>query len=512
MLSFEANQLECLCEVSHGQLKPSKNQLTIQEHFLQLRSHIKLGREPLDGVNPGRYVDQVAYWRERCKRVEDECDRLRSANVTLQRSNHVLPSQTNTTAHVDTAASAQPPSLKKILKRPRQTQSQVQNTAAPTQETINHDLDFLETLGNDGAALLESLFNVHSLCRDTELDHKMLCFNLIRSVSAMGRVIMFAAQHYDTLSHTGHRNTGGAASLKKDKSDFANAFSVCARAFMSILVGADKLVTSESDKRLASLIVCELADMFKTSLKAIEVSAQYTAQSFFSQPHAQKKSRTKVSLEIVKESSPARAVAHLLISFLGLLEKNVDLHQKIFDGFVFILFERVGKRLYFSTFGQQRSSCVETNILPLPEVKDPVEALKHDCDALAMRLEAKALILVLERAMGLAPNHMNSQTLRAHQTSNRTASTMSCRTITTSSRARLNPLAKDRLQRTLVACMYGHSTDDDFLDVLTKPMPQMRLGQIQNVAEVKDENVEQWYKKEVWRLVGWDILARESGW
>jgi hypothetical protein len=492
--------------------EPDQNQLIVQEHVLQLRSQIKLGQDPRERANPGCYIDQVTYWKERYKREADECDRLRNINVKLERSNQLLSNQSGTIPDIGAGANALLPSPTRNSKRPRQTQRQAQDPVAAAQETIDHDLDLLEALGKNGNILMESLFNVHLLCRASNPDPNILCSSLVRSASAIGKVILFVAQNYASLSREGHRNSGGATSLDKDKSDFANALSVCARTFMSILVGADKLVKLEADKRLPSLIVCELADMFKMALRAIETSTQLTAQSFLSQPPVQKKGKTKTSTSSVKESSPARAVTHLLVSFLSFLEKNNDLHQRIFEGFVLILFERVGRRLYYSTFGQHRSSCIETNILPVPEPEDPAGIFERDCDAIAMRLEAKALILVLERAMGLAPNHMNLQSLRAQHAPNRASRTLSLKNITTTSRSRLSPLARDRLQRTLVACMYGHSTDDEFLDVLTKPMPQMRLGTMQNIAKVEDADVETWYKEEVWRLVGWDILAREGGW
>jgi hypothetical protein len=281
---------------------------------------------------------------------------------------------------------------------------------------------------------------------------------------------------------------------------------------MSILVGTNRLTESKSDPRLASLIVCELADMFKAALQSIESSARHTAKTFISQPAPPKKSKAKAPPNVIKESVPARAVAHLLISFLGFLEKTDIMHQKIFDGFAFILFERVGKRLYYFTFGQNRSTSVQGNILPLPEPKEAAESTKREIDALATRLEVKALVLILERAMGLAPNHMKPQTAGPSKSANRATRTLSVKNLVTTSRARLSPLAKDRLQRTLIACMYGEKAEDEFVDVLTKPMPSMRLGSMQNVAKIHDKDVGSWYKEEVWRLVGWDILAREGGW
>ena len=366
-------------------------------------------------------------------------------------------------------------------------------------------------LGKDGSNLTEALYTTHTLCRSDEPDAETLCSYLVQIALGIGKVILVVAQNHEQLSRQGRRSIE-AMSFDQDKSDFAIALSICARAFMSLLVGTSKLLECNADARLASMVVCEVADMFKAALLSIETSARQTAQTFSTQPSPQKNTKTKTSPPIVKESSPARAVAHLLISFLGFLEKTDPVHQKIFDGFVFVLFERVGKRLYYFTFGQHRSTSIEGNILPPTEPRDAVEAARRDTDAFATRLEVKALVLILERAMGLAPNHMNPQKPRPSSASNRPARTLSTKTPVTSTRARLSPLARERLQRTLVACMYGNNTDDEFLDVLTKPIPAMRLGSMQNVAKIDDKDVETWYKEEVWRLVGWDVLAREGAW
>ena len=281
---------------------------------------------------------------------------------------------------------------------------------------------------------------------------------------------------------------------------------------MSVLVGLSKLTDNSDDQRLSSLVVCELADMFKTVLVAIESVARQTAQQRPSQVAESKRARDTTAAKIAKESVPARALAHLLIGLLGFLDKTDLLHQQIFDAFVYLLLERVGRRLFYCTFGRHRSSTVEGDVGPIPEPGFPEEATKRDIEALGTHLEVKALILVLERAMGLAPNHMNLQTTSGGRGQKKLGRTLSLKNLPSASRARLSPVAKDRLQRTLVACMYGDKIDDEFLDVLTKPMPSMRLGALQNVARVEDEDVEEWYKKEVWRLVGWDVLAKETGW
>jgi hypothetical protein len=280
---------------------------------------------------------------------------------------------------------------------------------------------------------------------------------------------------------------------------------------MSVLVGLSKIADSSQDQRLSSLVVCELADMFKSVLVAIESVARQTAQVSL-QTVEPKKGKEKTTTKFVRESVPARALAHLLIGFLGFLDKTNPEHQQIFDGFVYLLLERAGRRLFYCTFGRNRSSTVDGDIEPIPEPNSPEEATKREAEALGIRLELKALILVLERAMGLAPNHMNPQSSNVNRTQKKIGRTLSLKNLPSASKARLSPVSKDRLQRTLVACMYGDKVDDEFLDVLTKPMPSMRLGSLQNVTRIEDKDVEDWYKKEVWRLVGWDVLAKESGW
>lgn len=342
------------------------------------------------------------------------------------------------------------------------------------------------------------------------MDANALCMSLVHTASALGQIIHFVAHNHERLSRQGQR-TVESIPLHQDKSDFALALKVCARAFLSVLVGVNKIAGSAQDSRLPSLVVCELVELFNTALNAIEVSAHHTAHIISSEPPQPKKKKVKPLVDTVRESASARAMAHFLISLLGHLDKADSTHQKIFDGFAYILFERVGKQLYYCTFGRHRSEDMERNIAQLTKPQAVADNAKQDTNSLAVRLEVKALILILERAMGLAPYHMNPQTAKLTK-ANRLGRTLSLKTLPAASRARLSPIAKERLQRTLISCMYGETAHDEFLDILTKPIPAVRLGALPNVAKVEDNDVEEWYKKEVWRLVGWDVLAKDAGW
>jgi hypothetical protein len=520
------------------------SRLILLDYILQLRAHCKQGQPAHGEEDIGHYLDLVSYWREQCQKAQDESDRLRGINIRLERSNHLLSQRTTETEERPGTA----PSIGKRKgavsptrspKRPKPPPFKTEQTVAQTQESIENDYGFLEGLGDgeshcrlacccmpeladpnvfpDGTTLINALYTTHQLCRAAVPDAEVLCYQLVRTTSSLGKVIHLVAHNYEHLARQGQRNTG-ALSLAEDRSDFSLALTISARAFMSVLVGITTMMDASRDDRLPGLIICELAETFKTALLAIEQSAHQTANSFSSTSSSAsappKSSKSKATTGVVKESIAARSLAHFLISLMGLLDKTNTIHQRIFDAFAFLLIERVGKRLYYCTFGRHRSENTEACLTPLPESTDSAAKAKQNTEALGIRLELKALVLILERAMGLAPHHMNPPTSKAAKNSNanRIGRTLSMKTLPAAPKGRLSSLAKDRLQRTLVTCMYGQNQNDEFLDVLTKPIPSMRIGTLQNVAKIDDKDVEQWYKEEVWRLVGWDIMARETGW
>ena len=121
--------------------------------MLQLRAQVKRGRNPIERQDPGHYIDLVAYWKEQFRQAQDECATLRTINIKLERSNHLLSSLTRTTSNAE--ISAQPSKRKtptalpaRSSKKARTTQKQAQQSAAAAQDTIENDSDFLELLGD----------------------------------------------------------------------------------------------------------------------------------------------------------------------------------------------------------------------------------------------------------------------------------------------------------------------------------------------------------------------------
>jgi hypothetical protein len=51
--------------------------------------------------------------------------------------------------------------------------------------------------------------------------------------------------------------------------------------------------------------------------------------------------------------------------------------------------------------------------------------------------------------------------------------------------------------------------NNEFIDVLKKPV---QMGPVPPPPKVEDVDTPQWFREEMWRLIGWDILSREDGW
>lgn len=143
--------------------------LIIVEYILQLRAQVRRGQNPLHSQEPGRYLDLIAYWKEQCKRAQDECNQLQRINVKLERSNHQLSSRTNDTPDSNitprtSKRKATTFSPTRAKKRPDSSRQKLaQQPVAEAQDTIEHDSDFLDGLG-DGNNLYDLSTVVMLIC------------------------------------------------------------------------------------------------------------------------------------------------------------------------------------------------------------------------------------------------------------------------------------------------------------------------------------------------------------
>lgn len=323
-----------------------------------------------------------------------------------------------------------------------------------------------------------------------------ICGSVVKTTSALSQIFPILAKNHDRLAvRTIQKHSSGQP--KKDKSELACIMSACARVWTLIIVALDKLEKRSPGSRHSSMVIFECIRLVSAALGAIRLAARQASWSKGSNPTASAS---------VQELAGARSIAHLIATFIGHLEKDSATHHRLFEGIAYVLLERVGDQLYYCTFGCERGATVEERIALPPEPKNRHEVAHKATNDAAICLEVKALVIILERVMGVAPLHSNEQTTK--KTKATFARTISLKSVTTT-RTKLSSLAQERLQRTLITCAFGHKDHDDFVDILTKPV---NMGRPPPVPKVKDEDVFEWYQSEVWRLVGWEILEKDGEW
>lgn len=320
----------------------------------------------------------------------------------------------------------------------------------------------------DGMTVAQHYWTVQVLLRRNDPDMAAICGSVVATANALGQIFTIIAKNHDRLAiRTIHQPS--LSHIGKDRS---------------------------------GLVIFECVKLVSSALDAIRLAARQAAWKKSSTP------RSNATPQSIQESVGARSIAHLLATFIGHLEKDSAIHHRLFEGIAYVLLERVGAQLYHCTFGRERGATVEERIRVSLEPTDPHEIARKATDDEAIRLEVKALVIILERVMGVAPLHTNEQPQSTKKGKSALTRTVSLKNIS-STRVKLSSLAQERLQRTLVTCTFGHEVQDDFLDVLTKPVS---MGKAPPVPKVRDEEVFEWYQAQVWRLVGWEILEKDGGW
>ncbi|KAF2733944.1 hypothetical protein EJ04DRAFT_543860 [Polyplosphaeria fusca] len=497
-------------------LKSKPKDLTVREYIEHLRDHLRRGHLPIQNTDPLRYLDSVAYWRDESLRYEDRCHELESTVTDLRRANDELRVRIDTKSGDDAASAKRKRASTKQTKSKRARASQVDSdqTTLVTQGTLAGDLDVLDRLGQAGSRLTQRLYTTHCFLKNQESNHGAVCRSLVEIARAIGAVIS-ATSKFD--SHTTPESKRGITLLQKDTSELSSVVIACARAFTSLLVGLGKIADNDKEHRHASQVVFECVRLFKNVLESMGEAAFVTAQ-------ARVASQTKVSssntssaarLPNMQSLGRIRTLAQFLNAIISYLDKSDAHHREMFEGFLFILIERVSKKLVYCCRGRDTVKNIAEEIALPPDMRDGPTTSRQKAETLAVGLEVPALVIILERAIALAPYHMNSRPVSASSASSRTskpatlARSLTSKTLPAASRIPLSTHAKERLQRTLIDCMFAEQVDDDFADVLRMPA---RLGSLPNMRQVDEHKVDEWFTGEIWRLVGTDLLESQVAW
>lgn len=312
--------------------------------------------------------------------------------------------------------------------------------------------------------------------------------------------------------------------------DFKKSQRAAARSFGSVFHGLETLWSSgtESGKRNHGVVTYEMICGFDQLAEAIQTTCEMHANMTSDEEVPLKRNRAADEGKKVKRVDrapvPQELTTLLLAMFSGLTAKEQGPHSAFFEGFLYLLLDRVARKLSLMTFKHVPGRTIKDEI----DLEDLSARQLSTTTTKAINMEVQFLTQLTDRTLKLAPGFLGSLSNVSAATKSKTArpstaTRSNARTVTP--RTSLSIAAKEKLQHTLVRCMFGEfprtvhtgdsDTEDDvgpgseFVDVLRKPVP---MGPVPPPPKVDDVDIATRFREDMWRLIGWDILSRADEW
>jgi hypothetical protein len=371
--------------------------------------------------------------------------------------------------------------------------------------------------------LAEHLFFIQKICGDVTQNCHQLCHHLTRSATLMSTVLSIAAMRATiTLDSSENQpkkdSVPGPVKARKDAlADISTVFRAISRAFGCILFASSKLAkpekteNSESTDALLNHVTYSVVTLFDRVLIAInEVSACHAENLALSNSKEKPtKPKCKAKQKLSKGTDICRALSQLVIAMVACLKPSERYHREIFEGFLYVLFRRIGSRLYICTFERLRSVTIDGDITASTESCPSDSNETQNLDTKALLSEIPSLVSILERSLALAPLYLEpTSTMNSgSKTTSGARQVENPKTANSGSKNRLSYDAKERLQATLVNCMFGPDSAAELGQCMRMPYPPK--PSLPAPAKVQEEDIKEWFKQEVWRLVGWQLLGQE---
>lgn len=247
--------------------------------------------------------------------------------------------------------------------------------------------------------------------------------------------------------------------------------------FRLLLQAAKKLSTLEESVQELGALTYHMVALYESTLSSLEhYCKSHCNEGAKAKPKSKKSKKTKSN----QIDETASRVSRLLCTMASSLDHSCTTHHRILEGFLFLVINRVGKLLSLFTFRdlKQRPD-LNSDKLPLPQGVDEA--------SVAAQVEAKQLIWLLERLLAVLDSFKDRRTSLGHDTE----------------KAWLIEKLPDQLQGTLLQAVFGE--DRTWEQVLSRP--PRPIDQDMECVDVPDNAVPDWFIREAWRLLGWELLA-----
>lgn len=509
-------------------VSPATAHQTRAEYIRLLRQHVAKGRREnaLSAVH--RHLDTSAFWRAEYERLKGALDSADDERLRLKLEIDRLRASGD--AEQPTAA---PKKRKKqadagVVPVPRSPKRTKQHLAPEPAEltplSVDAGFSFYhlgETgkpialsqrsptdLASVGDALMRSFYQAHALLKSRErTDPYLLALHLNRGAKAVSDILQELSKQ-------------GPAASPCDLDTLQPVLTAASRAMQSLLVGYARISHVAHGNEVQGQVTYAYVRVFDTSLTVMTEAATFDLLELPqdalyptlrpSTSNGRSKQETQTAVRQTKHPVAARLTS-FITGNIELLETRTELHKPLFEGLAYLVIEKLAGCLYTLVFGRARAATIEEEIAASVQPDDiedatgPPRTSPDDIKVKLAKLEAPYYIQMMTRLMQAAPLFFGASGTAKNGKSKGTSKQGPLK-------ANLAITAKERLQNTLVDCMFGaegRDGEDLFLDCLQKPPC---TGSQPAPPAAKEADVQEWYKEEVWRLLGWEIMSREQAW
>lgn len=303
--------------------------------------------------------------------------------------------------------------------------------------------------------------------------------------------------------------------LKSIEPDVISTLHAIQRSYPCLIHSLKKVSTTTDEKSYAGLVLYHIILLFEAILNGLRRHSVAAVNESITRARQPKKTKGRTKTNRTKTpqvTSPTGNIeedripwqlARLLEVMILSLDLSIGEQCNLLEGFLFLLLDRVGKILCFFVLGDLRSDRqlrLDPSELPLP---DPLTEMQDDeITRKAAEREAKYLIRILEKTLAFIDH--NKERIAAMPILNSPAGGQSA----THSVPSVTERVRAKLQNTLLKAVFGDQ-DACFKESLRPPeAPDPAPEPATEYISPETEDTPEWFTREVWRLLGWDILSR----
>ncbi|MCJ1467326.1 hypothetical protein MMC07_005950 [Pseudocyphellaria aurata] len=504
--------------------KPSN--LSTQEYISSLRSCVQEGRRLDSPRSSHSHINTAEFWRNEFKRSEEAQTELRARIFELEKtldgrehSRSVTPaegtSQKKRRRDTNGVEGAQT-----IVARKRSRTAVDELMPEEDGASLETFVSDMKSLSDHDDAFLQRFYFLQQLMSQSNFKFEKMVMVLCQVSSDIRRIISSVNSSQSSESNTGlgrHNKTTRNQQQKNTQVTSSNQqldtkLASIARIFPHLLEPLDKANRTAEGRGMQGQVIYSYIEILRDLLTHICVLS--ASQGSEKVPGAcPTVRRNSWPLSSFPPDKTVLKLSNLLLVLISALDTANAAENAILEGFLFFLLTRVGNALKVFVFG---SDCED---LPGPSPRIESDAGNLGTDLESAEAQAPYLVYLLKRLIPIAPlkscqgSRVSSISLTPPPPPTKTSPAAAPQL----ARATLTKLPATALQSTLLHAVFRSSAKAaDFSEALSPPLPTedlLNADSTENTfgAETVEEGVGDWFKMEVWRIVGWNILSGQIG-